>query len=278
MRVLLVPWIALLWVASGAGCNGSPGANAAPQTTPSPTPLPAASPTPTPRVTVKVLHTYPHDRLAFTQGLVVDQGALVESTGLNGKSTLRRVTLTTGAVVKKVTVPAEYFAEGMTILGNTIYQLTWKGQKGFTYNRETFAKTGEFAYTGEGWGLTTDGTSLILSDGTSTLRFLDPNTFAVTRSVTVTSEGLDVSMLNELEFVQGQVWANVWQTDYIVRIDPKNGNVLAWIDLTGLLPASERTAETDVLNGIAYDSAGNHIYVTGKLWPKLYEVKIVPKP
>ncbi|HEX8181148.1 MAG TPA: glutaminyl-peptide cyclotransferase [Pyrinomonadaceae bacterium] len=230
-----------------------------------------------PTYSYEVKHVYPHDTGAFTQGLIFRDRLLWESTGLNGESSLRKVELDTGRVVKKIDVPQQYFAEGMTVFRGRVYQLTWQSQKGFIYDPETFQQLGEFAYTGEGWGLTHDNDYLILSDGTNRLRFLDPATFAVKRTINVSLNGQPVRELNELEYVKGEIYANVWQTDRIMRIDPQTGNVLGVIDLTGLLPAADRTTWTDVLNGIAYDEASDRLFVTGKLWPKLFEIQLVKK-
>jgi glutamine cyclotransferase len=228
--------------------------------------------------TYKVVNSWPHDREAFTQGLVYFDGVLLESTGLYGRSSLRRVELNTGRVLQQVTVPPEFFAEGLAVLRGKLYQLSWQNQKGFVYDLETFQLEKEFTYAGEGWGLTTDEQSLILSDGTDQIRFLDPATFAMKRSINVSDHGRPVVRLNELEYVKGEIFANVWQTDFIVRIDPATGAVTGWIDLGGLLPPADRDAITDVLNGIAYDAAGDRLFVTGKLWPKLFEVRLEPKP
>ncbi len=227
--------------------------------------------------TYEVVHSYPHDPGAFTQGLIFLNGEWIESTGLNGKSSLRRVEFATGLVSRIIRVPSEYFAEGMTVIGNKVYQLTWQHQKGFVYDLATFNLEREFAYTGEGWGLTTDGKSLILSDGTNQIRFLDPATFAVTRTISVTRDGQPVRLLNELEYIRGEIYANIWQSQSIARIDPATGRLLGLIDLYGLLPDSERTPDTDVLNGIAYDAATDRLFVTGKRWPKIYEIKLRPK-
>lgn len=228
--------------------------------------------------TYEVVATFPHDPDAFTQGLVSHGGALLESTGLNGKSTLRRVELATGRVLQQVRVPSQYFGEGLTVLGGKIYQLTWQSQKGFVYDLATFALEKEFTYTGEGWGLTTDGRSLILSDGTDQIRFLDPATFNVTRTISVTRDGQPLRLLNELEFIRGEIYANIWQSNTVARLDPATGRVTGVIDFFNLLPATERTSSTDVLNGIAYDAATDRLFVTGKHWPKLFEVRLKPPP
>jgi glutamine cyclotransferase len=225
----------------------------------------------------RVINAWPHDPQAFTQGLVYLDGQLLESTGFNGRSSLRRVELETGRVLKKVSLPAEYFGEGMTVLRDRVYQLTWQHQKGFVYDLATLSPLREFTYTGEGWGLTTDGRALILSDGTPTLRFLDPETSQVLRTLAVTIDGRPLPQLNELEFVDGEIFANIWQTHTIVRIDPSTGRVTGTIDLTGILPAAERHRDTDVLNGIAYDPAKKRLFVTGKNWPRLFEIKLQPK-
>ena len=229
------------------------------------------------RYTYEIVNTWPHDRQAFTQGLVIQDGQFLESTGLNGQSSLRRVDLKTGMVIKQIEVPAQYFAEGLTVLNGRVYQLTWQSHKGFVYDLKTFRLSREFAYDGEGWGLTTDGQNLILSDGSSRIRFLDPSNFAVKRAVNVTHNTWPVERLNELEYVKGEIFANVWGTEDIVIIDPITGKVTGVIDLTGLLPVPERTAETDVLNGIAYDPNGDRLFVTGKRWPKMFEVRLKSK-
>jgi glutaminyl-peptide cyclotransferase len=227
------------------------------------------------RYTFEVVRSFPHDSQAFTQGLVFENGALYESTGLNGRSSLRKMDLPSGNVLMKVNVSQQYFAEGMTIFRGKVFQLTWKAGKGFIYDPATFEKTGEFAYTGEGWGLTNDDHSLIMSDGSSTLRFINPDNFTVEQTIKVTANGQPVERLNELEYVDGEIFANIWETDKIVRIDPHSGKVVGSIDLTGLLPESDRTPETDVLNGIAYDAATGRLFLTGKLWPKVFEVKLL---
>jgi glutamine cyclotransferase len=225
----------------------------------------------------EVVNTYPHDAQAFTQGIIFQDGAFIESTGLERRSTLRRVELQTGRVLQKVDVSPYFFAEGMTLFGGKIYQLTWKGEKGFVYDPKTFEKTGEFKYTGEGWGLTHDADSLILSDGSDRIRFIDPNTYEVKRTISVRDAGHAVEEINELEYVKGEIYANVWHEDRIARIDPRDGRVTGWIDLSGLLKPGEVTDEEAVLNGIAYDEQGNRLFVTGKLWPKIFEIKLRQK-
>ena len=224
--------------------------------------------------TYEVIATWPHDPKAFTQGLLFYHGSLLESTGLYGQSSLREVEPKTGRVLKQLAVAAQYFAEGLTVIGDHAYQLTWQGGKGFVYDADTFRPEKEFSYDGEGWGLTTDGHSLILSDGTDHIRFLDPGDFHVVRSIAVTAEGKPVGRLNELEWINGEIFANVWQTDEIVRIDPATGQVRGVIDFSGLLAAADRTPGADVLNGIAYDPTSDRLLVTGKRWPKLYEVRL----
>jgi glutamine cyclotransferase len=221
----------------------------------------------------QIQHVYPHDRDAFTQGLQFVDGALYEGTGLNGHSSIRKVALETGKVLQKRDVPAEHFGEGITVWNNDIIELTWQTHVAFVYDRATFQPKKRFSYPGEGWGLTHDGTSLIMSDGSDQLRVLDPVTFAERRRIRVTAAGAPLRNLNELEVVKNEIFANVWQTDYIARIAPDSGKVLGYIDLRGLLSPAER-ASTDVLNGIAYDAARDRLFITGKLWPKLFELTI----
>jgi len=225
--------------------------------------------------TYRIVHAYPHDREAFTQGLIYLDGHLYESTGLKGHSSLRMEELETGRILQFRDVPSQYFAEGLAAWGSTLIQLTWQNQTALVYDRASFHLLRTLHYTGEGWGLTRDGKSLILSDGTATLRFLDPATFHVLRRVTVKDRGAPVTQLNELEFIHGAIYANIWHTDRIARIDPATGKVLGWIDLTGLLPASQRSDPQAVLNGIAYDAGHDRLFVTGKLWPRLFEIRIV---
>jgi glutaminyl-peptide cyclotransferase len=226
----------------------------------------------------EVIHTYHHDPLAFTQGLVYFNGVLYEGTGLNDQSSIRKVRLETGEVLQKRDVPGQYFGEGIVNWKDRLLEITWKTEVGFIYDLESFEPKGQFHYTGQGWGLTQDGKRIIMSDGTAELRFLDPETQAEQGRVRVTADGRPVAELNELEWVKGEVYANIWQTDRIARIDPVSGKVVGWIDLANLLPPSDHTGQTDVLNGIAYDAQGDRLFVTGKRWPKLFEIKLVKKP
>ena len=225
----------------------------------------------------RVVAEYPHDPDAFTQGLVYVDGVLYEGTGLEGRSTLRRVDLESGRVLDSVPLADQHFGEGIAVLGDRVYQLTWQSGICFVYDRETFERQDQFSYPTEGWGLTTDGEQLIMSDGTDRLYFRDPETFEETGHVDVRDGGAPVVNLNELEFVDGEVWANVWKTDRIARIDPATGRVTGWIDLTGLLsPVARAERPVDVLNGIAHDPETGRIFVTGKLWPTLFEIELVP--
>lgn len=230
-----------------------------------------------PVYTIKIANAYPHDPGAYTQGLVYHEGFLYESTGLHGGSSLRKVELETGKVLQNYPVPSQFFAEGLTLWGNRLLQLTWRSRVGFVYDKDTFQKLREFTYDTEGWGLTNDGTSLIMSDGSSMLRYLDPETFIETRRLEVYADKAPVPNLNELEYIQGQIYANVWGKDLIVIISPKAGEVLAWIDLSSLKSALGPVRRVDVLNGIAYDPKGERIFVTGKLWPRLFEIEVVKK-
>ena len=225
----------------------------------------------------RVVHAYPHDPQAYTQGLLFLDGHLYESTGLNGRSSLRMVDLTTGRVLQSVPVPSQYFAEGLASWGSTLIQLTWQSHVAFVYDRFSFRLLRTIPYDGEGWGLTQDGQGLILSDGSATLKFLDPADFHVVRTIQVTDQGAPVTQLNELEYVRGEIYANVWHSDRIGRISPATGKVLGWIDLAGILPADQHTDPEAVLNGIAYDATHNRLFVTGKLWPRLFEIKVVPQ-
>jgi len=222
----------------------------------------------------QIVNIYPHDSGAFTQGLVFIDGNLYEGTGQEGRSSLREVELQTGHVLKKVDVPEPYFGEGIALLNGKIYQLTWQHQVGFIYDAKSFQQVGKFNYTGEGWGLTTDGHSLILSDGSNRIRFLDPDSFRVTKTIAVLDGKLPVNELNELEYVNGEIYANIWHDQRIATIDPQTGRVTGWIDLNGLLQPGDVKDEEAVLNGIAYDEAGKRLFVTGKLWPRLFEIKL----
>jgi len=229
-----------------------------------------------PQMTYEVVNIYPHDPNAFTQGLIYLDGFLYESTGLYGESSLRKVVLETGEVVQQVDLPAAYFAEGLTAWEDSLVQLTWQEQTGFVYDRADFTLQEQFSYPTQGWGLTHDGEQLIMSDGTAALFFLDPDTFEITGGVDVAWQGDPVQRLNELEYIWGEVYANIWQTDDIVRINPNTGEVTGWIDMGGILPPEDRTPGTDVLNGIAYDPEQDRLFITGKNWPVLYEVALVP--
>ncbi len=229
----------------------------------------------TPTYGFRIAATYPHDRRAFTQGLIFIDGQLYESTGQVGQSTIRRVNLEDGRVLQSVSIPRGQFGEGIVDWGDQIINLSWQDGVGYRWDRRTLRRLSAWHYRGEGWGLTRSQTEIIMSDGTSELRFLDPATMAERRRVTVTDQGVPVPRLNELEWVNGEVFANVWQTPMIARIDPATGNVTGWIDLTAL--AIENGAGQDnVLNGIAYDSARDRLFVTGKYWPRLYEIDLVP--
>jgi glutamine cyclotransferase len=233
--------------------------------------------TPTPVHGYRVVRVYPHDPEAFTQGLVYLDGVLYEGTGLNGQSSIRKVRLENGEVLQIQKIDSQYFGEGIAIVGDTLFELTWQSEIGFMYDRSSFKRKGTFSYHGEGWGLTQDGHRLIMSDGSAFLRFLDPATRKEVSRVEVKDGGTPVKNLNELEFVKGEILANIWQSSRIARISPKTGRVTAWIDLQGLLtPREVRDVEGagGVLNGIAYDAAGDRLFVTGKLWPKLFEIKI----
>ena len=225
----------------------------------------------------KVEETLPHDVAAYTQGLFFHEGELYESAGQYGESNFRKVELKTGRVQKRINFESRYFAEGSCVLNGRLYVLTWQEKECFVYDMKTWNRLGTLRYMGEGWGLTTDGKSLIMSDGTSTLTFRNPETFAVERSVSVTLRGQKVAYLNELEYIKGEIWANVYGTDQIIRIDPETGVVRAVINLKGILPQALRKPRTDVLNGIAYDERNGSVYVTGKYWPKMYRITLVEK-
>jgi glutamine cyclotransferase len=225
----------------------------------------------------RVVRVFPHDPQAFTQGLAYFDGVLYEGTGLIGRSSIRKVRLENGEVLQIQKIDPQYFGEGIAVVGDRLFALTWQSGVGFIYDRATFRRTGTFTYRGEGWGLTHDGGRLIMSDGTPHLRFLDPATQKEVRRLQVRDGERPVPNLNELEYVKGEVFASVWQTDRIARISPTTGRVTGWIDLQGLLNPRDAAQGVDVLNGIAYDAAADRLFVTGKLWPKLFEIKIVPK-
>jgi glutamine cyclotransferase len=229
----------------------------------------------TPVYTYNIVNTYPHDRNAFTEGLVFEDGFLYEGTGLYGNSSLRKVELETGDILQIRELSDEFFGEGITIYGDKIIQLTWQSHIGFVYDKNSFELLQEFNYSTEGWGITYDGTRLIMSDGTSTLHFLNPETFEEIGQLEVFDNNGPVTKLNELEYVQGEIYANVWQTDRIAIIAPETGRVIGWIDLRGLLTAEDRSEPVDVLNGIAYDADNDRLFVTGKLWPKLFEIQLI---
>jgi glutaminyl-peptide cyclotransferase len=238
-----------------------------------------------PEYTYEVVHTYPHDPQAFTEGLFYLNGFLYESTGLNYQSSVRKVKLETGEVVQKHDLSGDYFGEGIVNWKNEIIQMTYTSETGFVYDLATLTPKREFHYTGQGWAFTTDGKRIYM-DGTrdvhaeagdSEIRIWDPETLQEVGHFTVTDEGRPVKNLNELEWVKGEIYANVWQTERIARINPKTGKVVGWIDLTGLLRPADRTSDTDVLNGIAYDAAGDRLFVTGKKWPKLFEIRLLKK-
>jgi glutaminyl-peptide cyclotransferase len=231
----------------------------------------------TPHLGYQVVNSYPHDPQAFTQGLLYNNGYLYESTGLEGASSLRKVDLTTGRILQIEPLPGNLFGEGLALWKDRLIQLTWTTRLGFVYDLESFKLIRNFNYSTEGWGLTQDGIHLILSDGSSTLHFLDPETFREFKPIEVKDQGKPIEKLNELEFVKGEILANIWGTDLIARISPQSGKVTAWIDLKGLLGPQNLAGRVDVLNGIAYDSHLNRLFVTGKLWPRLFEIKLVPR-
>jgi len=226
------------------------------------------------RYTYKIVNTYPHDKNAFTQGLVFENGSLYESTGLYGYSTLRRIELETGKVQQFYALPDQFFGEGITIFDDEIIQLTWQSNKGFIYNKHSFELLGEFNYSTEGWGITNDGSRLIISDGTATLYFLNPVTFEKLGQVEVHDNGL-VSKLNELEYIRGEVYANIWTEEKIAIINPQNGQVTGWIDLTGIRDSGNQDTD-NVLNGIAYDVEEDRLFITGKRWSQLFEIHLIP--
>jgi len=297
VRSVLSTCLAGLWLICAGGCpsKASQDSNQPPTTTNEQRTTNNQQPPAVIHYRYKVIRTYPHDPQAFTQGLVYEDGVLYEGTGLYGQSSLTKRDLESGNVLKRERLPRKYFGEGITVFRDKIIQLTWQSQTGFVYDKSTFRLLREFTYPGEGWGLTHDGKQLIMSDGTATLRFLDPNTFAETRRVTVREDDHDVSLLNELEYVAPpppgvvdsnsqpraagpHIFANIWSSDSIVVIDPNTGQVTGRLDLTHLWPLSDRPSSEHVLNGIAYLPKSNHLLITGKCWPKLYEIELVEQP
>ena len=262
-RIFLLGLLALLGAVYFCSCSNSPES-----------PLPTTSNV-TPVYTYRVVNTYPHDQNAFTQGLVFEDGALYEGTGLLGHSTLRRVDLETGDILQIRDLPNQYFGEGVTVYGSKIIQLTWKSSVGFVYDKDSFELLHEFDYPIKGWGITHDGECLITSDGTSTLHFLELETFEEIGRIEVYDSNGPVTGLNELEYVQGEIYANVCETDHIARIAPQTGEVIGWVELQGLLYPEDCTEPVAVLNGIAYDAENDRLFVTGKLWPKLFEIELV---
>ena len=226
--------------------------------------------------TYKIINIFPHDREAFTQGLAFEDGVLYEGTGREGRSELRKIELETGSVLQTRKLPDEFFGEGITVYGDNIIQLTFLSKIGFVYKKDTFELLREFNYPTAGWGITNDGKHLIMSDGTLKLYFLDIETFEQVRQIEVYDRGVSVWGLNELEYVKGQIYANVWPTERIARIAPETGRVLGWIDMKGLLTRQDYSRPVDVFNGIAYDKKNDRLFVTGKFWPKLFEIKLIP--
>ena len=290
VRALVVAALSI-WLPLTLGCSGAPTPSPSPSpprttptvtATPRPTSTswPTATPTrmpPAPVYSYGIVNAYPHDPSAYTQGLVIEKGVLYESTGLRGESSLRRVDLVSGSVLQARKLPDTYFGEGITVWQDRIVQLTWQSRVGFVYDRDTFDLLSQFSYSTEGWGITHDDRNLIMSDGSATLRFLDPDSLAVVGQVVVRDGGTPVSRLNELEYIDGEVYANIWQTDCIAQIDPVTGQVVGWIDLSGILSPEDRKERVDVLNGIAYDADERRLFVTGKWWPKLFEIVLTPR-
>jgi glutamine cyclotransferase len=246
---------------------------------PDPADLPSVKPIEAPdgparKIAYEVVNSYPHDRTSFTQGLLWHEGDLYESTGQYGQSKLRRLEFPSGKVLRETKLSPELFGEGLALVGNRLIQLTWLSHRGFVYDLSSFGPLREFSFDTEGWGLTYDGTKLILSDGSSDLFYIDPETFKSAGKLSVKMNGLPIRQLNELEFIDGEIWANVWQTDLILRIDPSTGLVTSFLDLKGILAPSDKTNEDAVLNGIAYDAERKRIFVTGKLWPRIFEIKL----
>jgi len=228
-----------------------------------------------PVYTYKIINIFPHDNNAFTQGLTIQDGILYEGTGIRGRSSLRRVELESGKVLNILKLPDYIFGEGITVYKDKIFQLTWDSNVGFVYDKNSFTLLQKFGYSTQGWGIASNGEKLVMSDGSSTLYFLDPETLRAVERIQVCDENGPVEKLNELEYVKGEIFANVWRTDRIVRIDPDSGKVTGWINLEGLFKQEGPMKPVDVLNGIAYDSKKDRLFVTGKLWPKLFEIKLI---
>ena len=282
MRLNLLLMLAIL----ALGCGNTPNTNGPNTVANGPRNSNASKPKTVPVSTYEIVKTYPHDPKAFTQGLVYRDGFLYESTGEYEESTLRKVNLETGKIVQQYKVPDDYFAEGIAIIGDKIYQLSWRERTAWVYNLADFKLLRELRYSGEGWGLTYDGTNLFLSDGTHVIRVLNPETFEVVRTIAVNDEtGRPLMKLNELEFIKGEIWANRWHSEeigkpnHIAKIDPASGELKGWVDLSNISPEDQRGNDKDenTLNGIAYDEAGDRIFVTGKNWKNLYEIRVKPK-
>ncbi len=229
------------------------------------------------QIDYEVVNNYPHDPTAFLQGLLWSEGDFYESTGLHGQSTLRHIEFPSGKILKSISLPFELFGEGIALADKRLIQLTWKSKRGFVYDRDSFVLLREFRYETEGWGITYDGKHLIMSDGSSDLIYLDPDSFTPVCKLSVVMNGRPIDNLNELEYIEGEIWSNVWQTDLILRINPTTGQVTSFLNLKGILPASMRTGNEDVLNGIAYDVQQKRIFVSGKLWPRIFEIRVKGK-
>ncbi|MBC8086644.1 MAG: glutaminyl-peptide cyclotransferase [Phycisphaerae bacterium] len=268
-----VSLFALLLATTASACTGDK-----PETNANAMPVPAGNRTPT--YTYEVVRAFPHDTGSFTEGLLFHEGKLFESTGEIGTSYIREVDLETGRAIRQRDLTGNdsqnsgYFGEGIVIFGENLIQLTYKSEVAFIYDWKTFAPKGQFKYQGEGWAFTTDTVSLIMSNGSAVIAFRDPATFEAKRTIEVTDHGVPVSSINELEWVKGEIWANVWQTDQIARINPANGHVTGWINLAGIVDAADRHGRMDVLNGIAYNATTDRVFVTGKRWSKMYEIKL----
>ena len=242
-----------------------------------PRPENTASPSSVLTYTYQIVNIYPHDQAAFTQGLIFTDDIFYEGTGLHGQSSLRKVSPETGEVLQSIPIPEQFFAEGITVFDDQVIQLTWQSNIGFVYDKDSFTLQREFSYPTEGWGITHDGQQLIMSDGTANLYFLNPETFEETGRVQVHDKNGPVIHLNELEYINGEVYANIWKTHNLARINPKTGEVVGWVDLSGLLqPEDYSQGQIDVLNGIAYDAQTDRLFVTGKWWPKLFEIELIP--